>query len=237
MENKVGHEGAQPSQPSSPTSQDLDQQYRRQREGPDSNQSNHRQGIDDTSAADDNNSNSSGSSSSQENLERLIEQLFLQQIDRQIEEDALHDNVSDDDETVEEESLVSAEGSNSNSQDDQNQQGTYTVAVFFPNEDGVRRRQYGTNMLLLLNPNVGPLDVDGMSHEELMELGERIGMVQRGLPKETISSHLKTRVHTTSADSTEEKNEICTICQDGYENKDKIATLDCQHEYHEDCIT
>ncbi|KAI3838686.1 hypothetical protein MKX03_013376 [Papaver bracteatum] len=90
-------------------------------------------------------------------------------------------------------------------------------------------------MLLPFNDNVGPSE-DGMSYEELMELRERIGIVQRGLSKETISRELKTRVHTISVDSTQE-SEICSICQDGYYNKDKIATLDCKHEYHEDCIT
>ncbi|KAI3876851.1 hypothetical protein MKW92_039189 [Papaver armeniacum] len=238
MANKVGHEGAHPSQPSTPTSQDSD----RQREEPDSNQSNHRCRIDDTSAAVYEN-NGSRSSSSQENPERLIEQLFLQQIDRQMEEDALHDtddSVNDDDnETEEEESLVSDERSNSNSQDDLNQQGTSVLAVLLPNADGVGRRQYGIDRLISLNRNVGlTLDVDGMSYEELTELGDRIGIVKRGLPKEFISSHLKTRVHTTYGDSMgEEETEICTVCQDGYENKDKIATLDCKHEYHQNCIT
>ncbi|KAI3981270.1 hypothetical protein MKX01_004534 [Papaver californicum] len=83
-------------------------------------------------------------------------------------------------------------------------------------------------------------DTDSMGYEGLMELQERIGKVDRGLSQETISSHLKTRVHTTSADSTEEEEEeteICAICQDGYENKDNIGTLDCKHEYHEGCIT
>ncbi|KAI3871949.1 hypothetical protein MKW92_027256 [Papaver armeniacum] len=88
----------------------------------------------------------------------------------------------------------------------------------------------------LLNSNVGT--TDGMSFEELTESGERIGKVERGLPKEFISRHLKTRVHhTTSADSMEEETEICTVCQDGYGKKDKVATLDCKHEYHEECIT
>ncbi|KAI3954902.1 hypothetical protein MKW92_029066 [Papaver armeniacum] len=230
MANKVGHDGAHPSQPSTPT-QDSDKQYRRQREESDSNQSNHRCRIDDTSAAVYEN-NSSRSSSSQENPERLIEQLFLQQIDRQMEED-------DDNETEEEESLVSDERSNSNSQDDLNQQGTSVLAVLLPNADGVGRRQYGIDRLISLNTNVGlTLDVDGMSYEELTELGDRIGILKRGLPKEFISSHLKTRVHTTSGDSTgEEETEICPVCQDGYVNKDKIATLDCKHEYHQNCIT
>ncbi|MCL7047300.1 hypothetical protein MKW94_002587 [Papaver nudicaule] len=79
---------------------------------------------------------------------------------------------------------------------------------------------------------------DDMRYEELMELLERIGKVQIGLSKETISSHLKTTVHApTFVDSSEKRTEICTICQDKYENKDKIGSLDCKHEYHEDCIT
>ncbi|MCL7045388.1 hypothetical protein MKW94_002005 [Papaver nudicaule] len=81
-------------------------------------------------------------------------------------------------------------------------------------------------------------DRDDLTYEATMELQERIGKVVIGLSKETISSHLKTRVHiTTSVDSPEKETEICTICQDGYENKDTIGTLDCKHEYHEDCIT
>ncbi|KAI3838689.1 hypothetical protein MKX03_013379 [Papaver bracteatum] len=240
MENKVGHEGAHPSQPSSSATQDSDQQYSRPRKVPDSDQSNYHRRLDDTSAADDDHNSYSRSSSSQENREKLIEQLFLQQIDRQLEEDVLRDtddSVNDGDETVEEESLVSEEGSNSNSQDDQNQLGTTGDAVLFPDER-VGRRQYGFDMLISLNRNVrSTLDVGGMSYEELTELGERIGIVQRGLPKETILRELKTRVHTTSEDSTEEETEICIVCQDRYENKDKIGTLDCKHYYHKDCIT
>ncbi|KAI3923144.1 hypothetical protein MKX01_026876 [Papaver californicum] len=236
MSNKVDHEGAaQPIQPSSPTSQDSNQ-HRRQREEPDSNQSNQRRRIDDqTSSTEDNNNNSF--SMSQENLERLRQQAYLQ-MDRQMEEDAIHDSDDDDYDTEEESS-----GWNSNSQDDQNQQGTplLTRVIVLFNEGGVETtRRYDTLTLLSLNTeNVGSLNIDVMmDHEELLELQERIGKVEVGLSKELISSHMKTRIHTTSADSsTEEETEICTICQDEYENKDKIATLDCQHEYHEDCIT
>ncbi|KAI3833188.1 hypothetical protein MKX03_027521 [Papaver bracteatum] len=122
----------------------------------------------------------------------------------------------------------------------QNQQGTTDIPAVrqlrINNEDGSVRAIISA-AVRLLNSNVGSSEY-GMSYEELMErIRGRIGIVQRGLSKETISSHLKTRVHTTFADLTEEETEICTICQDEYENKVKIATLDCQHEYHEDCIT
>ncbi|MCL7050707.1 hypothetical protein MKW94_008397 [Papaver nudicaule] len=110
------------------------------------------------------------------------------------------------------------------------------------NEDGIRLVQYNFGTVLPLRINVvrSP-NIDSMSYEEIMELQERIGTVERGLLEETVSSHLKNRVHpgaTTSVDSTAEENTIiCTICQEEYENKDIIGTLDCQHEYHADCIT
>ncbi|KAI3838687.1 hypothetical protein MKX03_013377 [Papaver bracteatum] len=218
MSNKVGHEGAQPNQPSSPTSaQDLNQHRRQREEEMDSNQSNQRRNI--------------------ENIERLRDQ-FYRQWDMWMEEDAIHDSDDDDDddETVEEESLDSDEGWNSDSQDDQYQQGTSVPVVGhyqIYNEDGsVRTTRFFSGTLSLLNSNVGSSE-DGLSYEELTELQERAGKVQRGVPKETISRELKTRVNTSS----EEETEICTVCQDGYEKKDKIATLDCKHEYHQDCIT
>ncbi|KAI3871951.1 hypothetical protein MKW92_027258 [Papaver armeniacum] len=210
------------------SAQDLNQ-HRRQREELKSNQSNQRRRVDETAAKEDNNNNSSsGSSFNEENVDRkeiLEHQAFLL-MDRQYKEDAIHD--SDDDDNVEEASSVSDEGWSSNSQDDQNQQGTaipVTGHYQIENEDG-----FFSETLRWLNRNVG------LSYEELTELAERKGKVQRGLSKETISRELKTRVHTRSVDSRGECV-ICTICQDGYYNKDKIATLDCQHEYHEDCIT
>ncbi|XP_026430303.1 E3 ubiquitin ligase BIG BROTHER-related-like [Papaver somniferum] len=226
------------------STQDLNQ-HRRQREELDSNQTNQRRRVDDESAENDDNNNSPRSSISWENFKRRC-----LEIDREFEEDAIHDSdTDDDDETVEEESLVSAEeGWDSNSQlDDQNHQGAtylfervpwvHDAQLVIGNEDGsvVRTIRFDDELLIQLNHNVRSSE-DGMSYEELTEMEEMIGKVQRGLSKETISRELKTRVHTTSVDSTVE-SVICTVCQDGYCNKDKIATLDCQHEYHEDCIT
>ncbi|KAI3905495.1 hypothetical protein MKW92_005285 [Papaver armeniacum] len=117
---------------------------------------------------------------------------------------------------------------NNNSRGNQNQERRYRVAI----------SPFGNHVRRLLNAGRTSIDdLDGMSYEGLMELEESIGIVERGLSKETISSHLKTRVRTTSVESAEEETETCTICQDAYENKDKIGTLDCLHEYHENCIT
>ncbi|KAL7216746.1 hypothetical protein ACSBR1_028641 [Camellia fascicularis] len=87
------------------------------------------------------------------------------------------------------------------------------------------------------------LDVDHMSYEELLALGERIGNVATGLSEKTISGHLKTRMYISSttlnleeAASLDQETDFCVICQTDYKNKEKIGTLDCGHEYHVDCV-
>ncbi|KAJ4976209.1 hypothetical protein NE237_001315 [Protea cynaroides] len=88
------------------------------------------------------------------------------------------------------------------------------------------------------------LDIDHMSYEELLALEERIGNVKIGLTQETIIRHLKTRYHVSRAAcinldeplGMDQEAETCIICQDEYENMDKIGTLDCGHEYHAKCI-
>lgn len=80
------------------------------------------------------------------------------------------------------------------------------------------------------------MDVDGMSYEELLALGERIGSVGTGLSENTISSHLQTRTYASSASSVDTEADFCTICLSNYENQQKIGKLDCGHEYHVDCV-
>ncbi|KAK9269127.1 hypothetical protein L1049_000896 [Liquidambar formosana] len=85
------------------------------------------------------------------------------------------------------------------------------------------------------------LDIDLMSYEELLALGERIGNVNTGLSEETIRSHLKTRTYVTcinleEAACVDRETDSCIICQSDFENQEKIGTLDCGHEYHADCL-
>ncbi|OVA14473.1 zinc finger protein [Macleaya cordata] len=88
------------------------------------------------------------------------------------------------------------------------------------------------------------LDTDDMPYEELLALGEMIGMEKSGLSEETILSNMKTRIHVASETSShwneprdvDKETEICIVCQAEYENQEKIGTLDCGHEYHVDCI-
>ncbi|CAN8288136.1 unnamed protein product [Cochlearia groenlandica] len=91
------------------------------------------------------------------------------------------------------------------------------------------------------------LDIEEMSYEELLALSERIGTVNTGLPEEEVKNHLKTRTcfgnkpekESSSSSSPQAKDiesEPCTICQESFKNEEKIATLDCGHEYHAECL-
>lgn len=79
------------------------------------------------------------------------------------------------------------------------------------------------------------LDVDNMSYEELLNLGERIGNVSTGLSEDNISKCLREKVYCSSDQEHEEVS--CPICLEEYDNGDKIVTMEkCGHDYHADCI-
>ncbi|CAN8259309.1 unnamed protein product [Cochlearia groenlandica] len=86
------------------------------------------------------------------------------------------------------------------------------------------------------------LDIDDMSYEELLSLSDQIGNVRTGLSEEDVEDFLKrrtslsTRINLEEAPSTDLETNSCTICQESYKNQDKIATLDCKHEYHAECL-
>ncbi|GER40198.1 RING/U-box superfamily protein [Striga asiatica] len=79
------------------------------------------------------------------------------------------------------------------------------------------------------------LDIDNMSYEELLALGERIGNVSTGINEETIMSCLK---QTTNVNRAEDQTETepCSICREEYVDGEDLGTLDCGHEFHKDCI-
>ncbi|KAI3712090.1 hypothetical protein L1987_70639 [Smallanthus sonchifolius] len=87
------------------------------------------------------------------------------------------------------------------------------------------------------------LDIDHMSYEELLALGEQIGSVGSGLSNDFILEHLKTRVFASSvssesedASSADEELNSCVICQTNYDDQEHIGVLDCGHEYHVECV-
>ncbi|XP_071715922.1 uncharacterized protein [Rutidosis leptorrhynchoides] len=80
------------------------------------------------------------------------------------------------------------------------------------------------------------LDVDNMSYEELLALGERIGEVKTGLTEEAILKLMKQRKHFSFIATYNQNMEPCCICREEYENGDDIGNLDCGHEFHTCCI-
>ncbi|KAJ4750273.1 RING/U-box superfamily protein [Rhynchospora pubera] len=82
------------------------------------------------------------------------------------------------------------------------------------------------------------LDVDHMSYEELLELGDRIGYVNTGLREEDILGKVRAYVFDPSAlhFSSSEAEKKCSICQEEYEANEEMGKLECGHGYHVYCI-
>lgn len=64
--------------------------------------------------------------------------------------------------------------------------------------------------------------------KQLIELGEKIGKVSKGLTKEQIDklNHLKIK----------KKDESCPICCTEFQLNELAIGLRCKHTYHEECI-
>eukprot|EP00252_Welwitschia_mirabilis_P007986 TRINITY_DN196_c0_g1_i1.p1 TRINITY_DN196_c0_g1~~TRINITY_DN196_c0_g1_i1.p1 ORF type:complete len:367 (+),score=50.00 TRINITY_DN196_c0_g1_i1:309-1409(+) len=83
------------------------------------------------------------------------------------------------------------------------------------------------------------LDVDSMSYEDLLELGDRIGYVSTGLTEEKIIKCLrkiKASLLQTETSLLSENERKCSVCQDEYEANDELGKLYCGHTYHAECI-
>ncbi|XP_059303439.1 uncharacterized protein LOC132055567 [Lycium ferocissimum] len=83
------------------------------------------------------------------------------------------------------------------------------------------------------------LDVDNMSYEELLELGDRIGYVNTGLREDEIARCVRRTKPFFLSNLSLIRTELerkCTICQEEYEAEDEMGKLDCGHFYHIRCI-
>ncbi|CAN6332000.1 unnamed protein product [Urochloa humidicola] len=87
------------------------------------------------------------------------------------------------------------------------------------------------------------LDVDNMTYEELVALEEQIGDVNTGLTESYIQENLRSTFYLPGAAGVSDQfselsleSDACIICQDEYEAKELIGTLECGHKYHATCI-
>ncbi|KAK7251684.1 hypothetical protein RIF29_35088 [Crotalaria pallida] len=81
------------------------------------------------------------------------------------------------------------------------------------------------------------LDIDNMSYEQLLDLGERIGYVNTGLKEDEMRHGIrKTKFQFSDDASKHQVDKKCSICQDEYEANDELGKLNCGHNYHFQCI-
>uniref|UniRef100_A0A0E0PDN8 RING-type E3 ubiquitin transferase n=1 Tax=Oryza rufipogon TaxID=4529 RepID=A0A0E0PDN8_ORYRU len=78
------------------------------------------------------------------------------------------------------------------------------------------------------------MDIDGMSYEELLALGDRIGTVSTGLSEDALSKCLDRSMYMATTSGTHEDCERkCSICQ---ANGEEVGKMVCKHYYHFSCI-
>ncbi|XP_050237127.1 E3 ubiquitin-protein ligase MBR2-like [Mercurialis annua] len=84
------------------------------------------------------------------------------------------------------------------------------------------------------------LDIDHMSYEQLLELGERMGYVSTGLKEDEIGRCVGKLKHSIVNDLSSRLPVIldkkCTVCQEEYESDDELGKLECGHGFHIQCI-
>lgn len=98
----------------------------------------------------------------------------------------------------------------------------------------------GSDQEMEEDDDFGDLDVDELTYEELLALGEFIGEEKRGLPSNEISTCLHPYTYRLSQVGQSKKKSIidkCVICQFEYEDGEALAALPCQHPYHLECIS
>lgn len=81
------------------------------------------------------------------------------------------------------------------------------------------------------------IDVDELTYEELIELGDFIGKEKKGLSAKEISSCLHSYTYHAAENKSGNIIDLCVICQVEYEESEALMALQCDHPYHTDCIT
>ncbi|KAF8389393.1 hypothetical protein HHK36_026088 [Tetracentron sinense] len=85
------------------------------------------------------------------------------------------------------------------------------------------------------------LDIDNMSYEELLALGEKMGTVSTALTEEALSNCLERSCYMPAPPDAGSMgcggdDVKCSICQEEYIAGDEMGKLDCEHRFHMVCI-
>ncbi|KAK8487357.1 hypothetical protein V6N11_021429 [Hibiscus sabdariffa] len=84
------------------------------------------------------------------------------------------------------------------------------------------------------------LDIDNMSYEELLELGDKIGYVNTGLKEDEVSNCISKIKGSMKNDVAPNEpmhvDNKCSVCQEEYEGDEEMGKLCCGHGFHIQCI-
>lgn len=82
------------------------------------------------------------------------------------------------------------------------------------------------------------MDIDGMSYEELLALGDRIGTVNTGLSEDALSKCLARSMYAPTAppETHQDCDRKCSVCQEEYTGGEEVGEMACRHYYHIACI-
>ncbi|KAK4741989.1 hypothetical protein SAY87_025577 [Trapa incisa] len=97
-----------------------------------------------------------------------------------------------------------------------------------------RRHQSADDHQVIWQDNI---DLDNMTYEELLELGESVGTQSRGLSQELISLLPISKYKRSFFSRKRSQHERCVICQMEYKRGDHRMTLPCMHVYHAECCS
>lgn len=81
------------------------------------------------------------------------------------------------------------------------------------------------------------IDLDNMQYEELLHLGEAIGVENRGISESRISQLPTSKYGYKLFSKNKKKEENCVICQSEFNFGERLITLPCFHQYHTKCIS
>jgi len=89
----------------------------------------------------------------------------------------------------------------------------------------------------LQNQDMDDLDLDEMTHEELVDLGNRIGSVKQENWEKKSEEAVANLPVISFTGQNEFKGEKCLVCQCEYEEGEMLKRLPCGHCFHSGCIT